>query len=136
MLAVRFYLGVAMLLIACLAQAQPLRLYTEEYPPINFSQDGEAAGLSTDVVREIMRRTGQSVPIRVVPWARGYQQALQRANTGLFVTMRTEPREPLFKWVGPLTRNITGFYALRSAQISINSLDQARGFNEIAVPRD
>jgi len=131
-------LGVAALLILCLglAQAQPLRLYTEEYPPINFSQDGEAAGLSTEVVREIMRRTGQNVPIRVVPWARGYQQALQRPNTGLFVTMRTEPREPLFKWVGPLTRNITGFYALRSAFISIDSLEQARTFKEIAVPRD
>lgn len=138
MLAVRFRLALAALLIVSLglAQAQPLRLYTEEYPPINFSQDGEAAGLATEVVREIMQRTGQNAPIQVVPWARGYQQALQRANTGLFVTMRTEPRETLFKWVGPLTRNVTSFYALRSSYLSITSLEQAREFREVVVPRD
>lgn len=126
-----------MLLVASLglAQTQALHLYTEEYPPINFSQNGEPTGLSTEVVREIMRRTGQSVPIRMVPWARGYQLALQRPNTGLFVTMRTKPRESLFKWVGPLTRNLTGFYALRRSAIRIDSLEQARGFDEIAVPR-
>lgn len=137
-LAVRVLLGIAALLVASLglSQTQALRLYTEEYPPINFSQNGEPTGLSTEVVREIMRRTGQNVMIRVVPWARGYQQALQRPNTGLFVTMRTEPREALFKWVGPLTRNITGFYALRSSFIGIDSLEQARAFEEIAVPRD
>lgn len=138
MLAVKVHLVVVALLLACLGgvQAQPLRLYTEEYPPINFSQDGKAAGMSTEVVREIMRRTGQRVSIQVVPWARGYQQAIQRPNTGLFVTMRTDAREHLFKWVGPLTRNVTGFYALRSSFIGIDSLEQAREFKEIAVPRD
>ena len=47
--------------------AEPLRLFTEEYPPINFSQNGEPAGLATEVVKEIMRRTGQNAPISVVP---------------------------------------------------------------------
>lgn len=118
------------------AQAQPLRLYTEEYPPINFSQDGEPAGLATEVVQEIMRRTGQSASISVVPWARGYQQALTRPSTGLFVTMRTREREALFKWVGPLTRSVTSFYALRRLSLSIKRLEEAREYGEIAVPRD
>ncbi|UUY09996.1 transporter substrate-binding domain-containing protein [Pseudomonas sp. J452] len=117
------------------AQAQPLHLYTEEYPPINFSQNGQATGLATEVVREIMRRAGQSAPISVVPWARGYQQALVRANTGLFVTMRTPEREALFKWVGPLTRNVISFYALASSHLSLTELEQARHFDEIAVAR-
>ncbi|MFI8381500.1 substrate-binding periplasmic protein [Pseudomonas sp. NPDC079086] len=117
-------------------QAQPLRLYTEEYPPINFSKNGEPTGLATEVVQAIMQRTGQNAPISVVPWARGYQLALTRANTGLFVTMRTREREQLFKWVGPITRNVTSFYALRRSFLSINRLDEAREYGEIAVPRD
>ncbi len=117
-------------------QAEPLRLYTEEYPPLNYSEDGEPTGLATEVVREIMRRTGQNAPISVVPWARGYQLAQLRPNTGLFVTMRTAEREHLFKWVGPLIRSITGFYALRRAALHIASLDEARQFDAIAVPRD
>lgn len=122
--------------LCLVVQAEPLRLYTEQYPPINFSQDGEATGMATEVVREIMRRTGQQAPISVVPWARGYQQAQVRPNTGLFVTMRTTEREHLFKWVGPLTRSVTGFYALRSAGLHIDSLEQARQFGAIVVPRD
>ena len=123
-------------LLCTAAQAQSLRLYTEEYPPINFSQNGEPAGMATEVVQEIMRRTGQNAPISVVPWARGYQQALSRPNTGLFVTMRTREREALFKWVGPLTRSVASFYALRSSGVSIKRLEEARESGAIAVPRD
>lgn len=117
-------------------QAQPLRLYTEEYPPINFSKNGEPTGLATEVMQAIMQRTGQNAPISVVPWARGYQLALTRANTGLFVTMRSREREQLFKWVGPITRNVTSFYALRRSFLSISRLEEAREYGEIAVPRD
>jgi polar amino acid transport system substrate-binding protein len=119
-----------------LVQAESLRLYTEEYPPINYSQDDEPTGLATEVVREIMRRTGQHAPIEVVPWARGYQQARVRPATGLFVTMRTAEREALFQWVGPLARAVTSFYALRSAELRVASLDEARRLGAIAVPRD
>ena len=117
-------------------QAQPLRLYTEEYPPINFSENGQPTGLATEVVQAIMQRTGQNAPITVVPWARGYQQALSRPNTGLFVAMRTREREQLFKWVGPITHNVTSFYALRRSFVSIQRLEEAREYGEIAVPRD
>jgi len=134
---VRGLLALLLASLSCVSlQAEPLRLYTEEYPPINFSEDGKPAGLATEVVQVIMQRTGQSAPISVVPWARGYQQALTRPNTGLFVTMRTREREALFKWVGPITRSVASFYALRSSFLSIKSLDEAREYGEIAVPRD
>jgi len=120
--------------LAALA-AEPLRLYTEEYPPINFSEAGEPVGLATEVVREILRRSGQVASIEVVPWARGYQEAQARPNTGLFVTMRTAERESLFKWVGPITVNTTSFYGLRSSNLRIASLEDARQHGAIAVPR-
>lgn len=117
------------------AAAEPLRLYTEEYPPINFSAAGEPAGLATEVVRELARRSGQPVRIEVVPWARAYQEAQARPNSGVFVTMRTAEREALFQWVGPITVNTTSFYGLRSANLRIGSLEDARRHGAIAVPR-
>ena len=56
-------------LLGCLAPAlaQTLELYTEEYPPITFSQNGGAAGLGVEVVEEILRRTGRHAPIQVAP---------------------------------------------------------------------
>ncbi|MES2818793.1 MAG: transporter substrate-binding domain-containing protein [Pseudomonadota bacterium] len=121
----------------CLAaRAQPLHLYTEEYPPLNFSRDGEATGFATEVVREILRGTGQSASIEVATWARGYKQTQTRADTGLFVTMRTREREALFKWVGPLTSNITHFYGLKTSTLQLRNLDDARAASAIGVPRD
>lgn len=99
--------------------AEPLQLYTEEYPPLNFSQAGKPAGLGVEVVEEILRRTGQQASIEVVPWARGYQATLSQPNTGLFVAMRTEEREQLFKWVGPIIVGVTSFYALKGSSLTI-----------------
>ena len=57
------------------AAATELQLYTEENPPLNFSRDGQVDGLSVEVVRELLRRTGDSGTIYMVPWARGYMRA-------------------------------------------------------------
>ena len=133
MTAVRFREWLCLLLVCCLpmqlpAQPQPLHLYTEEYPPINFSLNGQPTGLATEMVRAIMRRTGQNAPISLVPWARGYQLALTRPNTGLFVTMRTPERERLFKWVGPIGPDDWIMLARAVSKITLETLNDARKY--------
>lgn len=59
-------------LLALLSQAAPLQLYTEEYPPVSFSANGRAEGMASELVRELLKRLGESGEISVVPWARGY----------------------------------------------------------------
>lgn len=115
--------------------AKALTLYTEEYPPLNFTRDGKPSGLGVEVVQEILRRTGQQAEIEVVPWTRGYHTVQTQADTGLFVTMRTQEREKLFKWVGPILVTVTSFYALKGSGLSIASLDEARTAGTIAAPR-
>lgn len=116
-------------------QAGTLQFYTEEYPPLNFARDGRPTGLAVDLVRELFERTGDHGRITVVPWARGYQAAQHEPNTALFVTMRTDEREPLFKWVGPVVVAITSFYALRDSGIRIERFEDAAQVSQVAVPR-
>jgi len=123
-------------LFCSLAAAAELQLYTEENPPLNFSRDGQADGLSVAAVRELLRRTGDSGTIQMVPWARGYMRAQGRANVGLFITVRTPEREALFQWVGPLVSTTTSFYARSGSGLHIDSLDDARQVAVIGVPRD
>ncbi|MFY8117501.1 MAG: substrate-binding periplasmic protein [Roseateles sp.] len=118
------------------AQTQELRLYTEEYAPYNYTVKGRPAGLSVEVVTEIKRRLGLSVPIEVVPWARGYRAAQTEPMVGLFVTARTAEREPLFQWVGPVSATRAHLYARRGEQTGIRSLDDARKVQGILVPRE
>lgn len=48
-----------------------LRILTAENPPLNFSGDGEITGLATEVVRELIKRTGTVSDIEMVGWPEG-----------------------------------------------------------------
>lgn len=113
-----------------------LRLYTEEYPPYNYTIKGKPAGLSVEVVMEVQRRLHMDTPIEVVPWARGYRAALSEPLVGLFVAARTAEREALFQWVGPVSATRAHLYARRGEQTGIRSLDDARKVPQIMVPRE
>lgn len=113
-----------------------LQLYTEEYPPVSFSHQGQPSGMAVEVVEELLRRIDQKASLQVVPWARAYHIARTTPGTAIFPTMRTSEREPLFKWVGPIILARDNFYALRGSGIVIHSREELAAFRDIAVPRD
>jgi polar amino acid transport system substrate-binding protein len=110
-----------------------LKLYTEESPPSSFKDNDRISGLSTEVVREILKRIGQPDTISMVPWARGYKMAQTDANTALFSTTRLPQREALFAWVGPLYRQRWGFYRRNGADIHIADIDAAKQVDRIGT---
>ena len=63
--------------------AQSMTIYTEIFPPDQFiGPDGQLTGFSIELVKEIQKRTNNKDPIQVVPWARGYGEALDQAQRG------------------------------------------------------
>ena len=116
-------------------QAADLRLYTEENPPLNYSQDGQPAGFVVEVVQALLARSGDSARIELAPWTRGYNLAKSQANVGLFATARGATREALFQWVGPLVQARTCFYSHQDSPLRINSLADAARDGRLAVPR-
>lgn len=116
-------------------QAADLLLYTEENPPLNYSQDGQPAGFVVEVVRALQARSGDSARIELAPWTRGYAQAKSQANVGLFATARGAAREALFQWVGPLVQSRTCFYSHQDSPLRINSLADAARDGTLALPR-
>ena len=123
-------------LLALLSQAAPLQLYTEEYPPVSFSANGRAEGMASELVRELLKRLGESGEISVVPWARGYHTVQQTPNTALFATIRNAEREHLFQWVGPILLAQDSFYALKNSGIQLHDLTDVAKAGPVAVPRD
>lgn len=126
----------ALSLSVLLSQAEPLQLYTEEYPPVSFSVKGRAEGMASELVRELLKRLGESGEISVVPWARGYHTVQQTPNTALFATIRNAEREPLFRWVGPILLAQDSFYALKNSGIQLHDLTDVAKAGPVAVPRD
>lgn len=113
-----------------------LRLLSEEFPPINFSEAGQARGLSIDIVQAIQKRLGQSLPIEFMPWARAFREAQEGAPTALFSMARIPEREKLFQWVGPIVSFQSTFYARKGHRIRVRSLAEARRTPKVLVVRD
>jgi ABC-type amino acid transport substrate-binding protein len=110
-----------------------LRMLTEEYPPVTFMKDGKVTGFVTDVVREIVSRQGISDTIRLTSWDEAYNAALNAPNVVLFSAERTEKREKLFQWVGPVGKNSAIFYAKKGSGMKLKSLEEAKKLATIAT---
>ncbi len=107
-----------------------LDLMTEDYPPYNYPlEDGTPTGMSVDIVREIIKSTGDIDNIEIRPWARSYRDIQQKSNKVLFVMTRTLAREHLFKWVGPVATNTWVLFAKKGSDINVSSLAQVKNLN-------
>ena len=112
-------------------------LITEDTPPANYlDRAGKPAGLAVELVQEMARRVGDPGVVQVVPWARGYKDAQENADTALFHTVWTLERDRLFQWVGPLFPTEIVFYRKAGVGPRINTLDDARKVRAIGTYKD
>ncbi len=121
---------------ASVALPASLRLLTEEFPPINFTERGVPRGLTVDLVQAIQQRLGQDLPIQVLPWARAFREAQEATPTALFATARIPERESLFQWVGPVVQFRSTVYARANVPVATRNLEDARHASRILVVRD
>lgn len=83
--------------------AEDVVVVTEEFPPYNYTKDGEVTGLATEVVQAVLKELKVSAKPRSLPWSRAYQLALLEEKVLIYSINRTPEREALFKWVGIVT---------------------------------
>jgi len=103
---------------------QDIEFLTEENAPFNFSENGEIKGISVDILTEIIK--GTNIPyklenIKILPWARAYDMVQKNQQTILFSMGRTDEREKLFKWVGPIYTLKIGVIAKKTKKVVIGS---------------
>lgn len=88
------------------AQSADVTIYTENYPPYNFSDaDGAVTGQATDLVHKVMRASGLSYEIKLLPWTRAMRNTTGGNNTLIFSIVRSPEREENFKWLVPIARD-------------------------------
>ena len=112
-----------------------LRLLSEEFPPINFTEAGQPSGLAVEIVQQVMLRLAQVVPIEFLPWARAYREAQGQEPVALFSAARIPEREKLFQWAGPIVTFYSSFYARAGAE-RLKRFDDARHAEDVLVVRD
>ena len=108
-----------------------LTIMTEEWEPYNFQQDGMVKGIATDILVLMLERVGSTQgrqDIQIYPWIRAYTMLQEEPGTLLFTTTRTDEREHLFQWVGPIFEIEFDIYALKNRQITIHTFEDLRGY--------
>ncbi len=94
-------------------QAEAINIYTEEFPPYNFTSNRVIDGVSTQIIQQVMAHSGLEYTLNIYPWARSYRETLEHENAFIYSISRLEPRESLFKWVGKIVPTGYTVFALR-----------------------
>lgn len=111
------------------AERVSLRVLTESYPPYNMSaKNGAVVGLSTEIVREMMKRAKVPYTIELQQWVWAFTTARDDPGTCVYSTTRNEEREAQFKWVGPLVDNPWVLYARANDERPVHSLEDVRPY--------
>lgn len=118
------------------ARADGIRVVTEELPPYNMTRDGQLTGMSTDVVRAVLKEVKVQASIQSMPWARAYDLALHDRDVLIYSITRTVAREHLFKWVGTIATSRWYIYSASAHPINLMALDDARDWQTATVNED
>ena len=76
--------------------AQTLTVYTEEFPPFNFTENNNIVGVSTEVVEAVMKTAGIEYKLESLPWARAFKYAKDQPNALIYSISRRAKRKNLF----------------------------------------
>ncbi|WP_122429010.1 substrate-binding periplasmic protein [Pseudomonas viridiflava] len=111
------------LLLSAPARADHYQVVTEEWAPYNYSENGQLTGMTTEIVRAIMKVTGHEFTIVLAPSMRASHILKMRPRTIMYSMFRTPEREHLYKWVGPILEESIHPYQLATAT-PVTSLEQ------------
>jgi len=107
-------------------------IMTEDWKPYQYIEDDRLKGITVDLMVLLLKEVGseQGVgDIQMAPWARGYYTVQNKENTILFSMVRTPERESLFKWVGPIFKNVSYLIGKKSRNFVIDDPDEIKKYS-------
>uniref|UniRef100_A0A486XI79 Uncharacterized protein n=1 Tax=Rheinheimera sp. BAL341 TaxID=1708203 RepID=A0A486XI79_9GAMM len=86
-------------------------------------------------MRQLCQRLQLDCQLILLPWRRAFENAQQQPMSGVFSTARSEQRETLFRWVGPIASDWGYVFRLKGrTEVNPANLEQAKNF-KLAVAR-
>lgn len=137
-----FLLMVAILVFSGNAFAYDIKFLTHSLKGQTFvDEKGELRGkkhagkraFNLELVREMMTIMSHPKKTIEMPFKRGLMMVENDINTALFNVSRTPEREGVFKWVGPLQREVDYFYEMKNAPTGISTLEDAKQVKDICI---
>ena len=131
-----------LIVFSMLAHSQTIdqfKFMSEDFPPYNYRVDGKPTGSSVEVFQLMLNHLKSKKTLNDItfyPWARSYSILLNEPNSMLFVVTRTETREKLFKWVGPISKASNVIIGKKEVVFNPNSKVELERSNYCIVKND
>ncbi len=74
------------------ANADEFNFVSLQYPPIVYKEKAEVKGIATDLVREVFKRMGHTIKIKVQPWARSLADVKNGDADAIFTAYKNDER--------------------------------------------
>lgn len=113
------------------AESFKLTIYTEHFTPYNFKDNsGQLVGINLDIIKSVCVSAQIICEFELFPWKRAYSSAQKNPHSAIISIAKTNIREPLFNWVGPLASSQTFFYKLKTnQQLTMSNLNDAKQYS-------
>ncbi|WLD59365.1 transporter substrate-binding domain-containing protein [Salinispirillum sp. LH 10-3-1] len=116
--------------LALASDAPPkLVFYTEDYPPFSYTRDTRMTGINTELLRNVAREINLDVTFMEVPWARAQAWTQERDNACFFSAARTEARESIYQWAGPLSIERITLFSANESISPLASISEAEAYS-------
>lgn len=105
---------VLLLSFTATAKAQKLTIFVDNWPPYNFTRNGNIVGISTDLIEMALQKANIQYEFVVYPFKRALLTVQRTPNTMLYTVARIPQRENMFAWIGPLHPRKLYLYKLKN----------------------
>ena len=112
------------LLLVKQAQAEKIQVVGTEYPPFTQTMpDGAPGGFAFDLLRAMFDDVKFEATFELFPWKRAETMLAEEPNT-LALLARTEKREALYHWIGPVYPRALYLYRLKARpEVQLNVIE-------------
>lgn len=104
---------------------EKIHLVTESYAPMNFTENGELAGVSVDLLHKVMADAAIPYDMEIMPWARAYSLAESQNGYCVFTTVHNQERDQKFQWVEPLLHGFAYLIKKKGSEVKAASIEEA-----------
>lgn len=116
--------------------AQELPIVFEEYPPYEYTENGEVKGVNMDIIREAFRRMGRTPSFEPRPWKRALFELEHGDILALSSGFKTPKRETFAIFPSePLAMETNVIISLSVSGVEVKSLEDLRDLS-IGVIRE
>lgn len=123
-------LGLCLLLAHWSTAAQTLRMQfaVSEWPPAEYTVDGEPRGYHVDMVRAVFRMLGGTAEFSFYPWKRAEMLVQRKSVLGLLSLHPTREREALLYFSRePLSSSDNVLFVLKGKEFAVERVDALAG---------